>query len=347
MEKSVRALLSTSVVFLLVSVLGATSAAAATLKVSSFPSGAQVSIDGVSTGKVTPMNVSLLEGDHVVTVEIPGAGWTPDTRTVTIVAGNNDLSVTLLPAATPGPAGPPGPAGERGAPGEAGPPGPPLSSLADLSGLPCVRGTESGQVQVVVASSGAVSLTCVVPDNPGGGLTPDAATATSALQFALRAQNLPMPSACGGSFGTFGTGWCIQASAAGFSIAPGTIDVTGAAAPFSFNAASNVLNSLFHVTYQVAGVGGSCNVALSGPFSVNGTVGFASATSGGPLTRATFSGASVDVSGLTASGCSTAGAVTGDVFEALQSTLVGQLVVGVLSPPVCWQSSTNSFTTCS
>jgi uncharacterized membrane protein YgcG len=49
-------------------------AAAATLKVSSFPSGAQVSIDGVNTGKVTPMNVALTEGDHAVAVQIPGSG---------------------------------------------------------------------------------------------------------------------------------------------------------------------------------------------------------------------------------------------------------------------------------
>jgi len=110
------------------------------LNVTSFPDGAQVLVDGTSTGKVTPMRVSLPEGDHSVTVQIPGSGWNPDTRTVTIVAGaSNDLSVTLLPALTTGPmgpagaqgpagpAGPPGPKGEVGPPGpkgEAGPPGP-------------------------------------------------------------------------------------------------------------------------------------------------------------------------------------------------------------------------------
>src|SRR5262245_34298926 len=92
-------------------VMRAAPVAAGTLKVTSFPSGAQVIVDGVDTGKVTPMNVSLADGDHVVIVRIPGTGWNPDTRTVTIVPGNNDLSVTLLPIQT---TGPPGPKGDKG-----------------------------------------------------------------------------------------------------------------------------------------------------------------------------------------------------------------------------------------
>ena len=67
------------------------------LKVTSFPSGARVVVDGTDTGKVTPMSVSLAIGDHEVVVSIPNSGWNPDTRTVTINSGNNDLSVTLLP----------------------------------------------------------------------------------------------------------------------------------------------------------------------------------------------------------------------------------------------------------
>jgi hypothetical protein len=39
-------------------------------------------------------------------VSIPNSGWGADTRTVTIVAGNNDLSVTLLPLVTNGTPGP-------------------------------------------------------------------------------------------------------------------------------------------------------------------------------------------------------------------------------------------------
>jgi hypothetical protein len=94
------------------------------LKVTSFPSGAQVIVDGVNTGKTTPMSISLGVGDHSVTVSIPNSGWNPDTRTVTIVSGNNDLSVTLLPALTIGPQGPEGQQGPQGQKGDPGPPGP-------------------------------------------------------------------------------------------------------------------------------------------------------------------------------------------------------------------------------
>lgn len=94
------------------------------LKVTSFPSGANVSVDGVDTAKVTPMSLSLTVGDHAVVVSIPDSGWNPDTRTVTIVSGNNDLSVTLLPILTAGPEGPPGPKGDAGPAGPAGSQGP-------------------------------------------------------------------------------------------------------------------------------------------------------------------------------------------------------------------------------
>jgi PEGA domain-containing protein len=81
------------------------------LKVTSFPSSAEVLIDGVSSGKLTPMSVSVAVGDHTVTVRISGSGWNPDTRIVTIASGNNDLSVTLLPILTGGAPGPPGATG--------------------------------------------------------------------------------------------------------------------------------------------------------------------------------------------------------------------------------------------
>ena len=78
------------------------------LKVTSFPSGANVTVDGVDTGKVTPMSISLPVGDHTVVVSIPNSNWGADSRTFTVVSGNNDLSVTLLPTLTVGPQGPPG-----------------------------------------------------------------------------------------------------------------------------------------------------------------------------------------------------------------------------------------------
>jgi hypothetical protein len=100
------------------------------LNVSSFPSGAQVWIDGVNTGKVTPMSTSLTEGTHTVTVQIPGSGWQPDTRAVNISSGSNDLSVTLLPVLGAGPQGPKGDPGPAGAQGEPGPPG--LPGVVDV-----------------------------------------------------------------------------------------------------------------------------------------------------------------------------------------------------------------------
>ncbi len=115
----------TSVALFFTTLIAAAPAAAGTLKVTSFPSSAQVIVDGVNTGKVTPMNIALSDGDHTVTVQIPGSGWSADTRVVTIVPGNNDLSVTLLPIVTAGPPGPPGPKGDTGDTGAPGPPGPP------------------------------------------------------------------------------------------------------------------------------------------------------------------------------------------------------------------------------
>src|SRR5712692_9085761 len=94
------------------------------LKVTSFPSGANVSVDGMDTGKLTPMSISVSVGMHTVVVSIPNSGWNPDTRTVVIVSGNNDLSVTLLPNLATGPIGPSGPKGDPGPQGATGDTGP-------------------------------------------------------------------------------------------------------------------------------------------------------------------------------------------------------------------------------
>src|SRR6266699_4711217 len=94
------------------------------LKVTSFPSGANVSVDDMDTGKVTPMSISVAVGMHPVVVSIPNSGWSPDSRPFVVVAGNNDLSVNLLPNLTIGPIGPPGPKGDPGPTGATGPAGP-------------------------------------------------------------------------------------------------------------------------------------------------------------------------------------------------------------------------------
>lgn len=94
------------------------------LKVTSFPSGANVSMDGKDTGKVTPMSMEVSVGWHKVKVSIPSAGWNADLRDVEVTAGSNDLSVTLLPIVSVGPIGPSGPAGPAGPMGPQGPAGP-------------------------------------------------------------------------------------------------------------------------------------------------------------------------------------------------------------------------------
>lgn len=106
----------------------------ASLKVTSFPDGAQVWINDVNTGKVTPMSTTVTDGATVkVKVQIPDSGWAPYESMVPINPGTNDLSVTLLPKLTQGPpgpqgdsgpAGPAGPVGPQGPQGAVGPPGP-------------------------------------------------------------------------------------------------------------------------------------------------------------------------------------------------------------------------------
>jgi hypothetical protein len=121
------------------------------LKVTSFPSGAKVAIDGADTGKTTPMSTSLPVGDHSVVVSIPNSGWNPDTRVVTIAGGNNDLSVTLLPVLTVGAQGPkgdkgdPGPQGLQGVQGVQGP--------AGKDGANGAPGTNGDSIQVVAPPS--------------------------------------------------------------------------------------------------------------------------------------------------------------------------------------------------
>lgn len=125
MEDIVSAAKSTFfVVLLLVASAAAESNGRGTLKVTSFPSGANVSVDGQPTGKATPMSVDLKAGKHIVTVAIADGMWTPDTRTVEVTEGKNDLSVTLLPSMMMGPQGPQGPAGPQGPQGVPGPQGP-------------------------------------------------------------------------------------------------------------------------------------------------------------------------------------------------------------------------------
>ena len=114
------------------------------LKVTSFPSGAHVSIDGTDTRELTPMRTDLRIGKHQVTVFVPESGWNSETRTIEIVSGPNELNLTLLPLLTVGPQGPmglrgaPGPVGPQGPQGLAGPQGP--AGSIGLPGAPGAQG---------------------------------------------------------------------------------------------------------------------------------------------------------------------------------------------------------------
>jgi len=159
------------------------------LTVTSFPSGAAVIIDGVSSGKVTPMRASVSVGVHTVTVTIPNSGWNPESRTVTIATGNNDLSVTLLPTLTSGPQGPKGdkgdlgpagPTGLTGATGATGPTGPigptgPKGDQGDkgepgligAQGEPGVQGPQGGPgLQGPAGPAGPVAVATTPPPTP-------------------------------------------------------------------------------------------------------------------------------------------------------------------------------------
>lgn len=121
----------------------------AELKVTSFPSGAHVSIDGTDMRELTPMRTDLRIGKHQVTVFVPESGWNSETRTIEIVSGPNELNLTLLPLLTVGPQGPmglpgaPGPVGPQGPRGLAGPQGP--AGPIGLPGAPGAPGPVGAQ----------------------------------------------------------------------------------------------------------------------------------------------------------------------------------------------------------
>ena len=69
-----------------------------------------------------------------------------------------------------GPQGPAGPLGLQGVAGPQGPAGGPLTSLTDLTGVPCLLGVAAGTISTAVnATSGAISMVCVFGSSGGGG----------------------------------------------------------------------------------------------------------------------------------------------------------------------------------
>src|SRR5947209_8176232 len=93
-----------------------------TLVITSFPSGADITIDGVAPANPdTPTAVSLTPGTHTVVFAASDPGWAQQTATATVVSGQTTfLDQTLLPILTTGPQGPAGPQGPQGQQGPQG-----------------------------------------------------------------------------------------------------------------------------------------------------------------------------------------------------------------------------------
>jgi len=128
------------------------------LRVTSFPSGANVSVDGNDTGKVTPMSISVSVGTHTVVVSIPNSSWTPDSRDFPVVEGNNDLSVTLLPNLV----------------GLMGPPGPPGAAATIQVGTTMTVPTGTPASVVNGGTANAAILNFLIPQGPQGPAGPAA-----------------------------------------------------------------------------------------------------------------------------------------------------------------------------
>lgn len=135
--------------------------------ITSFPSGANVWINNIDTGKVTPMELRHISpGTYTIKVAVASPGWNSDTRTITVLDGDpvankgrdTPLSFTLVPTGTQGPQGPaggigvpgpPGPKGDTGATGPqgltgpAGPQGP--AGAAGAAGAPGTPGAAGPQ----------------------------------------------------------------------------------------------------------------------------------------------------------------------------------------------------------
>jgi hypothetical protein len=134
--------------------------------ITSFPDGASVLIDGLDTGKVTPVELrNIAPGTHMITVS--AAGWQTNTQKITVldvdpVSGrlrDTYLSFTLLPALTTGPAGPqgdPGPPGPQGIQGLIGP--------AGTNGTNGINGTNGAAATIAVGTvmSGSPGSTPII-----------------------------------------------------------------------------------------------------------------------------------------------------------------------------------------
>ena len=123
--------------------------------IDSFPPGASVSVDGIDTGKVTPMELrGVAPGSHKITVSAPGYSTTAQTaivldkNPVTGAARDTHLNFVLLPPMVQGPQGVPGPPGQTtyvpipGPPGQNGKDGLSIVGPAGKDGSPGPAGIQ-------------------------------------------------------------------------------------------------------------------------------------------------------------------------------------------------------------
>lgn len=109
--------------------LFASSSFAQKVTVQSFPSGAEISIDGVDTGQVTPTgSINIAAGSHTILAASPisSPDWGSTSTSVIIPSGKGTTTVTVIlnPILTIGPQGPAGPIGPQGIAGFNGSQGP-------------------------------------------------------------------------------------------------------------------------------------------------------------------------------------------------------------------------------
>jgi hypothetical protein len=120
------------------------------LVVSSFPDGAEITIDGADTGQVTPAELRRIPpGKH--SISLSQTGWNSTTVAINVLdvdgAGrprDTHISLSLLPSLTVGSTGPAGPQGAPGIQGPAGTPGPqglPGVSIMGPQGAPGIPGS--------------------------------------------------------------------------------------------------------------------------------------------------------------------------------------------------------------
>jgi hypothetical protein len=216
--------------------------------ITSFPDGANVSLDGIDTGQLTPMRLKRISpGPHKICVSVAASGWNSDTRTISVsdVDANGKprdthLSFMLLPTLTTGPPGP------QGIPGPAstvpGPPGPQGFTGLSIVGPQGIAGPQGAQgirgldgVPGPQGLPGAPGLSIVGPQGAPGAQGPTGLPGTPGPAGAGSYHGIWLPSgtynegdmifrdkSVGGSRGPF---WCIADSGCSGSTDPASDSV--------------------------------------------------------------------------------------------------------------------------